>query len=42
MRLGTYGHADGDFAAALLDGIVEDAVEADAGEEKRDHGEEGG
>lgn len=26
-----YGHADGDFAAALLDGIVEDAVEADGG-----------
>ena len=26
-----YGHADGDFAATLLDGIVEDAVEANAG-----------
>ncbi len=29
--LGAYGHADGDLAAPLLDGIVEDAVETEGG-----------
>ena len=35
-------HADPDLAAALKDGIVEDSVESDAGEEQRDGGKEGG
>ena len=35
-------HADTDLAAALEDGVVEDSVESDAGEEQRDGGKEGG
>jgi hypothetical protein len=35
-------HADTDLAAALGDGVVEDSVESDAGEEQRDGGKEGG
>ncbi len=35
-------HADADLAAALEDGIVEDSVESDAGEEQRDGGKKGG
>ncbi len=35
-------HADTDLAAALENGVVEDSVESDAGEEQRDGGKEGG
>ena len=35
-------HADTDLAAALEDGVVEDGVEPNAGEEQRDGGKEGG
>ena len=35
-------HADTDLTAALEDGIVEDSVESDAGEQQRDGGKEGG
>src|SRR5207302_6355915 len=35
-------HADTDLAAALEDGVVEDSVKSDAGEEQRDDGKEGG
>ena len=40
--LGTDSEADGDFAAALEDGIVEHAIETDGGEEQGDDGEESG
>ncbi len=39
---GANRHADTDLAAALEDGVVEDGVESDAGEEQRDGGKEGG
>jgi hypothetical protein len=39
---GANRHADTDLAAALEDGVVEDGVESDAGEQQRDGGKEGG
>ena len=35
------GHTNGDFAAALLDGVVEDAVESDGCKKQGDGGKEG-
>ncbi len=35
-------YADTDLAAALEDGVIEDSVESDAGEEQRDGGKESG